>query len=140
LFLLVLATVFFPAALAQPLLADDIAVKEVGGVPVIRCKISYGDKTIEAHILFDVGLRTPMVIHERSVGGFELTPRQAVGKKVDIEFAGNKRWRGVPMQVADMKFLASLTAKYAPELKEVPVVAIVGLPAIKSSVVNLNIR
>jgi hypothetical protein len=140
LFLLVLMTVFLQCVLTRPLMADDIAVKEIGGVPVIRCKIHYGDKYIEAHILFDVGLNTPMVIHEKSVGGLELTPRQAVGKKVDIEFAGNRRWRGIPMQVADVKFLATLTAKYAPELKEVPVVAVVGLAAIKSSVVNLDIR
>ena len=61
-------------ALTMPLIADDIAVKKIVGVSVIRCKIRYEDKYIEAHILFDVGLRTPMVIHEKSVGGFGLNP------------------------------------------------------------------
>ena len=42
-----------------PLMADDIVVREVGGVPVIRTKIHYGDKQIEAHILFDMGLNVP---------------------------------------------------------------------------------
>ena len=44
------------------------------------------------------------------------------------------------MQVQGLRMLETLTAKYAPELKEVPVVAIVGLPAIKSSVVELDLR
>ncbi len=136
----VLTTVFLLTALTPPLAADDIVVKEIGGVPVIRTKIHYGDKYIEAHILFDMGLNHPMVIHEKSVGGFNLRPREAVGKKVDIEFAGNIRWKGIPMQVAAVDLLETLTAKYAPELKEVPIVAIVGLPAIKSSVVRLDIR
>jgi hypothetical protein len=54
------------AALVLPLMADDIVVKEIGGVPVIRTKIHYGDKEIEASILIDLGSNTPMVIHERS--------------------------------------------------------------------------
>ncbi len=121
-------------------MADEIAVKAIGGVPVIRCKIHYGDKYIEAHILFDLGQSIPLVIHEKSIGGLELAPQVAAGKQVDIEFASNVRWKGIPMQVKGVGLLESLTAKYAKELKEVPVVAIVGLSAIKSSVVELDFR
>lgn len=128
-------------ALRLPLMADDIVVKEIGGVPVIRTKIHYGDKQIEAHILFDMGSNTPMVIHEKCLGGLDLHPMVAEGKEVDIEFAGNFRWKGIPMHVEKaVSLLESLTKDYVQELDEVPVVAIVGLSAIKSNVVELDLR
>lgn len=130
---------FLLTALMLPLLADDIVVMEVGGLPVIKSKIHYGDKQIEAHIVFDMGLSTPMLIHEKAVAGFGLSTEDAEGEKVDIEFAGGVRWKGVPMDVKGMQDLEILTAKYAKELKDVPVVAIVGLSAVESSVVELDL-
>ncbi len=61
--------------LSLPLAADDIVVREVGGLPVIHSKIHYGGKHIEAHILFDIGFGAPMVIHEKSIGGLGLNPK-----------------------------------------------------------------
>lgn len=135
-----LAMLLLLASTRPSLLADDIVVQEIGGVPVITCKLHCNEKSIEAHVLFDMGLSVPMVIHEKSVGGFDLTPKAADGRSVDIEFAGGGQWSGIPMRVADVALLANLTAKYATELKEVPVIAILGLPAIKSSVVELDLR
>lgn len=129
------------AALLRPLMADDIVVKEIGGVPIIRTKIHYGDKEIEASILIDLGSNTPMVIHERCLGGLDLHPMAAEGQEVDIEFAGNFRWKGVPMHVEKrVPLIETLTRDFSRELDEVPVVAIVGLPAIKSNVVELDLR
>ena len=115
-------------------------MKEIGDLPVIRCQIHYEDAFIEAHILFDPGSATPMVIHEKTVGGFGLTPREATGALVDIEFPGSARWKAIPMQVDSVPFLETVTAKYARELKEVPVVAVVGLSAVGSRVVELDLR
>ncbi len=131
----------FLAGCTLPLLADDIVVKEIGGVPVIRTRIRYADNEIEANIVFDMGSNVPMVIHKRSLGGLDLNPQIAEGREVDIELAGSGIWKGVPLHVEPaMPLIENLTRNYSQDLGEVPVVAIVGLPAIKSNVVELDLR
>ena len=70
--ILVLIILMFFTGLAVEVLADNIAVKEIGGVPVIRCKIHYKQKYIEAHFLLDLGQSMPLIIHEKSVEGLHL--------------------------------------------------------------------
>lgn len=129
------------AALALLLRADDIVVKEIGGVPVIRTRIHYRGNFVEAHILLDLGSTLPMVIHEKALGGLELSPLIAEGQEVAITFNGNASWKEIPLHVEErVPLLEKLTRDYAQALGEVPVVAIVGLPAIKSNVVELDLR
>ena len=131
---------FFLSALMLPLRADDIVVKEIGGVPVIKTKLRCGNKQIEAHVLIDIGLNAPMVMEEKALGGLGLNAKNVVGKEVEIEFSGGVRWERIPLQSGKLKMLEILTANYAPELKEVPVVAVLGLPGIKGSVIELDLQ
>jgi len=128
------------SSLAADVGGQDIVAKRIGGFPVLHCRISYKQEEMEAHLLFDTSLDVPLVIHEKSVGSLGLHPMTATGQKVDLEFAGGIQWKQLTIRAERVLLLETLTKHYAKDLGEVPVVGIIGPLAIKSNVIELDLR
>lgn len=125
---------------ARPASAVDIVVKEIGGAPVMRCKVRYGSQTIDIHVAFDMNLQVPMMIHRSTIGGLGLDPAMANGKMVDLEFDANTRLKGIPIQTRQSAFLERMTAEHADELDQVPLAGMIGLQAFKDNVIELDMQ
>ncbi len=123
---------------SAPTVSQDIIAKRIGGLPILRCKIRFREYEIEANLMFDISLGVPLQIHKLSVGGLGLDPMYATGQKVDIEFGNGVRLSGIPLETERYPLLEHHTRLYARDLKEVPVVGFIGLPAFKNNVVELD--
>lgn len=123
---------------SAPTASQDIVARRIGGLPILRCTIRYGDKEIEANLMFDISLGVPFQIHKMTVGGLGLHPMTANDQKVDIEFKNGVRLKGIPLETERYRLLEDHTRLYAKELDEVPVVGFLGLPAFQNNVVELD--
>lgn len=125
---------------AEPVSRQDIVAKRIGGFPVLHCRIRYKEDEIEVHLLFDTSLDVPLEIHKRTVPGLGLHPETATGQKVDVEFMGGVHWKGLTIRAEHIPMLEALTKQYSKELGEVPVVGLIGPLAVRSNVIELDLR
>jgi hypothetical protein len=114
--------------------APEIPFRLVAGVPCARCTVHYGGKSIAANVVLDIGTRAPLVLHTRTANLLAIEP----SSPVEIRFPGFTL-KNLPAAAAEIGVLEELTAEHAPELEEIPAVAIVGLPAFSGYVVQMDI-
>lgn len=132
---LVGSTALIAIALAtQPSAAQRIEIKQVDGKLCARCELSASGKTIPANVVIDLGSRMPLIVHSRTARMMEIDRTTDVSLRFkSVDLTGLK---GLPM---DVEMLATLTRDHAPELGEIPAVAILGLPAFAPQAVQLEI-
>jgi len=119
-----------PAARA----ASEIHFRLVDGKLCARGTLGCQGRSIPANVLIDLGLRVPLLVHERTArlldrtgqGRWELTFGQAVLRDLRAIATG-------------LKSLEDLTREHATDLGEVPAVAILGLPAFEDRPVELDV-
>lgn len=112
----------------------DIPVKLVGGAVCARGTLAGPRASIPANVLIDLGSLTPLRVHERIVEMLGLTPAAAAQLTL-----GDFKLTDLRAVKADGSFLDDLTREYAPELGEIPAVAILGLGAFSGQDVQLEI-
>jgi hypothetical protein len=104
----------------------EIPLRVVGpGYLVLRAEACRDGVKIERHFLLD--LMCPVALAYYPEEALFLNVRRT-GDKVDFE-AGDAILKKVPVTLAGIRLLEKLTRDYSRELKEIPVVGIVGLPA-----------
>ncbi len=139
LFLVIFVGLTFGKLFAQSGASQDIVVEKVGGLPVVKCEISYEEETILAHLIYDVSLNVPFRIHKASVGGLGLHPDHADGVKVDLDFGNGVDLLGIPIQALRDPLLVDHTKIYAAELNEIPVMGYVSPQAFSNNVIELDV-
>jgi hypothetical protein len=111
----------------------EFPVTLIGGVPCARGTLA-GSKSIPASFLIDLGSTQALRVHERTGGmlalGGEATARVTLGA---VELADLRSTQ------ADGKLLEALTQEHSEELNEIPLVAILGLPAFAGRDVQLDL-
>jgi hypothetical protein len=127
-----------PGETAAPMVSQDFIAKNVGGLPVLRCKVRHGLHSIDAHLLFDLSMTVPFQIHKSSLGGLDLNAGSAIGQKVDIVFPNGIELMGIPIECERYLFLETQTRLHAKDLDEVPLVGFIGPAAFKSNVIELD--
>ncbi len=118
------------AALAAP----EIRFKVVNGKPCAKCTLAVGERSIPANVVIDLGTHAPLLLHERTAKLLRVAPDSTADLRFDGAVLGGLRPRA-----AKLRSLEELTNKYAPDLDEMPAVAIVGLPAFAEFTVELEI-
>ena len=118
--------------------SQDMVVETVGGLPVLRCTIRFGEYEIEANLIFDISLGVPLQIHKSSLGGLGLDASFAKGFPLDIEFKDGVKLMKIPLDTERYPMLETHTRLYAQELDEAPVVGFIGPAAFKSNVIELD--
>jgi len=123
---------------SAPVISRDIVAKNIGGLPVLRCKIRCQSNEIEAHLMFDLSLDVPFQIHKSSLQGLGLNSATAKHEKVDISFGKAIELKGIPIVSERYPLLELHTKLHAAALAEVPVVGFIGPAAFNSDVIELD--
>lgn len=111
----------------------DIPVKLVGGALCARGTLAGPRASIPANVLIDLGSLTPLRVHERTADMLGLSPTAAAQLTI-----GELTLTELRAVRAEGKFLEDLTREHAPELGEIPAVAILGLTAFGGQDVQLE--
>jgi len=111
----------------------EIPVSLIGGVPCARGTLA-GTKSIPASFIVDLGSTQALRVHERTGGMLELG-----GQVTASVTLGSVELTGLASTQADGKLLEALTQAHSEELSEIPIVAILGLPAFAGHDVQLDL-
>jgi tetratricopeptide (TPR) repeat protein len=122
--LLLLATMPLPAQ------TGEVDVRWVAGRPLLLGTLHAGRTTYQCHLLLDFSLGQELLLHRNAAGAL-------AADAVDFT-CGGLRLEQLAVQARRDRFLEGLTARYASELKEVPVAGFLGLRAFKDCVVVLD--
>ncbi len=98
--------------------------------PMLKATLKAGEKVYYCHLLLDLSLAEPLVLHRNAAGSLR-------AQETDISFEGLKL-EGVPITPTRSEWLETLTRDYAKELQEVPCAGFIGLSAFGSSVVQID--
>ncbi|MBN2491198.1 MAG: hypothetical protein JXQ29_10170 [Planctomycetes bacterium] len=113
--------------------APGVPARLIGGRLFTRAELRAGEKKVPAHLLLELGRASALVLHERTAALLELEP----GGSLDLEFA-DYRAAAITPAVSRLRFLEYLTAEYARELEEIPVVGILGAGAFGGARLRLD--
>ncbi|MGD9127653.1 MAG: hypothetical protein PVH19_09770 [Planctomycetia bacterium] len=129
-----LVLVFCSAVVAE---AEQFALKLIDGHPCFRATISKGSQTLEAHVVLDLGMQMPIILHENTGKMLKIKP----GDKVTVSIPGVHKatFADLSPKVAKVNMLSQLTQQHASELDEVPAVAVMGLPAFAKVVPQIDL-
>lgn len=118
----------------RPLCAQELSapLRYVDGRPMLLVTLRAGERTYPCHLLVDLSARIPLLLHANAAGALR-------AEQVDIE-AGDVRLTSVPLRGQRDRALERLTARYAEELKEVPVAGYLGLAAFGDQTVVVDGR
>ncbi len=121
-------------ALCTPVFATGIAIKDVGGMLCARCEITCEEKTLAAHVMIDLGTPVALLVHEQAAQVLGIGRDTAVS----LDFGGLvlSDLSAIP---TGLSILDGLNNSYSEELEDVPVIAILGLGAIRQWTTQLNI-
>ena len=114
--------------------APELKFKVIDGRPCAACTIHGASKSIPANVVIELGLKMPLVIHERSgklleVGG---------DSRAEVRF-GDLALSNLKTYATGLKELEDLSRDHAPELGEIPAVAYLGLPAFEQFSVQIEV-
>ncbi len=113
---------------------QTIAVKLVDGKVCARCMLSGPKVSIPANVVFDLGSRIPLQVHEKTGKLLGLNSSSEAALKFDnIELAK------IPVVSTGLRSLELLSQNHSQELGEIPAAAIVGLPALAKYVIQLDV-
>ena len=117
--------------------AEQIALKLVDGRPCARATIKYGNTSIEANVVLDLGVQAPIVLHSKTA---KLLGIERDGK-ITLLFDGvnEATFADMPVMATGIRALETLTQEHAAELDEIPAVAVIGLPAFDAFVPQLDL-
>lgn len=120
-----------------PANAEQIALKLIDGRPCARATVKYGNKSIEANVVLDLGVQAPIVLHSKT--GKLLGVKR--GGKITLLFDGvnETTFADMPVLTSGIRALETLTQEHAAELDEIPAVAIIGLSAFSNFVPQLDL-
>ncbi len=120
------------AGIPQPAAAPraQAPVHPIEGRPMLRCTLTAGDRVYTCHLLVDLGMREPLLLHTNAAGALR-------AEQIDIE-AGELRLANVPVRARRERFLERLTAEHAQALQEIPVAGILGLGAFGDRTILLD--
>jgi hypothetical protein len=114
--------------------AQGILLKLIDGKPCAKGALSYKGKSVQANVVIDLGTRVPLVLHSRAARMLGVEP----GKGVQVEFK-DIAFKDLSTVAADVKALEALTRDYAPDLGEIPALAIMGMPAFAEFVPQIEL-
>lgn len=106
----------------------------IDGRPCAACTIHGPSKSIPANVVLELGLRIPLVIHERSGKLLEIGGES----RGEVRF-GDLTFGNLKTQATGLKELEALSRDYASQLGEIPAVAYLGLPAFEPFGVQIEI-
>ena len=109
------------AQLAAQVPAPSCPIEWVDSRPMLRAKLKAGDQTYVCHLLLDLALPGPLVLHRNAAGSLK-------AEACDVEI-GEIKLTAVPIEGKRDRALETLTARFAKELHEVPVAGYLGLAA-----------
>jgi len=113
--------------------AAEIKFKVVDGRPCAVGAIHGPRKSIPANVVFELGLKMPLVIHERSGRLLEI----GGDSRGEVRF-GELALSHLKTYATGLKELEDLSRDHAPELGEIPAVAYLGLPAFEQFGVQIE--
>jgi len=114
--------------------AQAIRFKVIDGKLCAKCTLSCRAKSIPANVVINLGLPTPLLVHERTARLMEVGPDAAVDLKFDDVVMPNLTGRASKLPSLD-----KLTSEYSTELEEIPAVAILGATAFADFSVQLEV-
>ncbi len=115
--------------------AQEIRFKVVDGRLCARCTLQGPDKSIPATVVVDLGTRVPLVVHSR------VARLLAVGSDAPATLRfGDLVLPDVRVMAREIPDLEELSNRFAPELDEIPAVAILGMPALSNYAVQLEVE
>jgi len=114
--------------------AQEIRFKVIDGKLCAKCTLSCRAKSIPANVVINLGLPTPLLVHERTARLMEVGPDAAVDLKFDDMVMPNLTGRA-----ARLPSLDELTSEHSTELEEIPAVAILGATAFADFSVQLEV-
>ncbi|MBP7934155.1 MAG: hypothetical protein KA354_05845 [Phycisphaerae bacterium] len=114
--------------------AAEIRFKVVDGRPCAMGTIHGPSKGIPANVVIELGLKMPLVIHERSGKLLEI----GGDSRGEVRF-GDLALGNLKTHATGLKELEDLSRDYAPELGEIPAIAYLGLPAFEQFGVQIEI-
>ncbi len=113
--------------------AATIAIKNVGGMLCARCEIACKQKTLAAHVMIDLGTPATLLVHEQAAQVLGIERGSTVSLDIDGLVLSD-----LPAIPTALSVLDGLTRNYSGQLEDVPVVAILGLEAIRQWTVQLD--
>ncbi len=116
------------------LAAQQIRFRMIDGKPCAACTLHGPRKSIPANVVIDLGSRVPLLVHRNTARLLQIggdTP-------AELRF-GDLVLAELGAVAVDLPSLDELSKEHAPELGEIPAVAIVGLPAFHRYVVQLEV-
>ncbi len=135
-----LALYLFPTAIpfAQAATSEqnEVLLKNIEGTLCIKARLRTASAEVPAHVVLDLGMRGPMLVHERTAAllGFD---RQA---PVDLVFDdGDFSLTGLSSVARALEPLEELTRQHATALQDLPAVAVLGMPAFDGMRVELDV-
>ncbi len=115
--------------------AATLSLKQIGGRFIARGELVHADRAVPAHMIIDLGTPIPLLIHENTSKVLKVDK----GSPVALRFS-EFTLSDISCTPAGIELLEEITRDYAEELEEIPVVAVVGLPAFAGHTVELNTR
>lgn len=113
----------------------EIPIKLVAGQPCARCIITGPTGSFPANIVIELGMTTPLVIHERTAGMLGLSAEQ---RTITLAF-GDIIFKNMQPRAAGLSSLEELSRDYASELDEIPAVGYLGLGALEDALVEFDL-
>ena len=113
----------------------EIGLRLIAGRAFVQVDLCRGKKVLPVHLLLDFGCTSDFVLHGRTAALLEW----ADGDAVALRIRGEELCAPVP-DVQGLRELEVLTRDYAEELKETPVVGILGLGAFGNKRTTLDLR
>jgi hypothetical protein len=104
--------------------AQEIRFKVINGKLCAKCTLRCGTRAIPANVVLDLGMRAPLVVHEKTAKLLGL----GGDATAQVQFE-NVTFADLRAASARLPQLDELTNLYSTELEEIPAVAMVGLPA-----------
>ena len=118
------------AAAVPALQAQETAIRWVDSRPMLHATLRAGEKSYICHLLLDLSLRQPLLLHRNAAGSLR-------AEAADVRL-GEIELSGVAFTGQRDRLLERLTAEFATELAEVPVAGYLGLAAFGDRVLVID--
>ena len=106
-----------------------IPVRLIDGGVLIRGELRCGDASVPAHLVVELGMRLPLILHTKTAKLLEVEDASRLDAVFDAA-----RLAGLRANVQDLRQLDDLTREHATALGEIPAVGVLGLDAFDGAV------
>ncbi|MCC6755784.1 MAG: hypothetical protein IT199_05360 [Solirubrobacterales bacterium] len=114
--------------------ASEIRLKLVDGKLCARGVIQGAEKSIPATIVIDLGTRAPLLVHSKPAKLLQLDRQHPASLRF-----GDLAMDNLSVVATDLPSLDELSNLFAPDLEEIPAIAVMGLPAFDGFGVQLDL-